>query len=64
LVNALLERETLDKAEIAQIFSPVVKRPPREAWTGSVNRIPSNRPAIDMPKPKDVGTPTDEANNV
>lgn len=52
LVNALLERETLDKGQIEEIFASVSKRPPREAWTGSVLRVPSTRPAIDMPKPK------------
>ena len=53
LVNALLERETLDKSEIAEIFAPVTKRSPRAPWTGSANRVPSDRPAIAMPKPKE-----------
>jgi cell division protease FtsH len=62
LVNALLERETLDKAEISEIFAPVTKRPPRAAWTGSANRVPSDRPAIEMPKLKDDIIPVEGTN--
>lgn len=60
LVVALLDRETLDKEEIAEIFAPVAKRPARPAWTGSTHRIPSDRPAIDFVKPAvtvEEGTP-------
>ena len=51
LVVALLDRETLDKEEIAEIFAAVPKRAARAAWTGSTERIPSDRPAIDFVKP-------------
>jgi cell division protease FtsH len=51
LVVALLDRETLDKEEIAEIFAAVPKRAARPAWTGSTERIPSDRPAIDFAKP-------------
>jgi len=60
LVVALLDRETLDKEEIAEIFAPVAKHAARPAWTGSTNRIPSDRPAIDFVKPAvtvEEGTP-------
>jgi len=50
LVLALLEKETLNKEELAEIFRPVVKRPPRPAWTGSPRRTPSTRPAVQSPK--------------
>ncbi len=40
LVLALLEKETLGKEEIAEIFRPIVKRPARPAWTGSSRRTP------------------------
>jgi cell division protease FtsH len=43
LVVALLEKETLNKAEIATIFTDLNRRPHRPAWTGSQTRIPSNR---------------------
>ncbi|MEU3774706.1 ATP-dependent zinc metalloprotease FtsH [Streptomyces sp. NPDC032472] len=50
LVLALLEKETLGKEEIAEIFSTVVKRPARPAWTGSAHRTPSTRPPVLSPK--------------
>ncbi|MCH0540710.1 ATP-dependent zinc metalloprotease FtsH [Streptomyces sp. MUM 203J] len=50
LVLALLEKETLGKEEIAEIFAPIVKRPSRPAWTGSSRRTPSTRPPVLSPK--------------
>ncbi|MFE3097139.1 ATP-dependent zinc metalloprotease FtsH [Streptomyces sp. NPDC059248] len=50
LVLQLLERETLGKEEIAEIFAPIVRRPARPAWTGSTHRTPSTRPPVLSPK--------------
>lgn len=50
LVLALLDKETLDKAEIAEIFEPLTKRPARPAWTGSPERLPSTIPPVDIPQ--------------
>ncbi|MEU3555247.1 ATP-dependent zinc metalloprotease FtsH [Streptomyces fragilis] len=50
LVLALLEKETLNKEQIAEIFAPIVKRPPRPAWTGSSRRTPSTRPPVLSPR--------------
>ncbi len=50
LVVALLERETLNKAEIAEIFTHLNRKPQRPAWTGSDTRIPSNRAPVLTPK--------------
>ncbi|MER7752726.1 ATP-dependent zinc metalloprotease FtsH [Kitasatospora sp. NPDC097643] len=50
LVLELLEKETLNKEQIAEIFAPVVKRPTRPAWTGSSRRTPSTRPPVQSPK--------------
>lgn len=50
LVLALLEKETLGKEEIAEIFATIHKRPPRPAWTGSSRRTPSTRPPVLSPK--------------
>ncbi len=50
LVLALLEKETLNKEELAEIFSTVVKRPLRPAWTGSSRRTPSTRPPVLSPR--------------
>ncbi|MFL6062791.1 MAG: cell division protein FtsH, partial [Marmoricola sp.] len=51
LVLALLEKETLDKAQVAEVFVPLRRRPARPAWTGSPNRIPSTIPPIVVPAP-------------
>ncbi|MFD7904004.1 ATP-dependent zinc metalloprotease FtsH [Kitasatospora sp. NPDC059722] len=50
LVLELLEKETLNKEQIAEIFAPIVKRPTRPAWTGSSRRTPSTRPPVQSPK--------------
>jgi cell division protease FtsH len=49
LVLALLERETLDKNEVATIFQPIRRRPARPPWTGSPTRIPSTLPPVKAP---------------
>jgi cell division protease FtsH len=60
LVLALLEKETLDKNQVAEIFAPVAKRPARPAWTGSSRRTPSSRPPVMTPRELQLssGTPT------
>ncbi len=50
LVLALLDRETLDKAEVAEVFEPLRRRSGRPAWTGSPDRNPSAIPPIDVPQ--------------
>ena len=50
LVLALLDKETLDKAQVAEIFEPLRRRPARPAWTGSPDRIPSSVPAVSVPR--------------
>ncbi|MCW2872631.1 ATP-dependent zinc metalloprotease FtsH [Actinacidiphila oryziradicis] len=50
LVLSLLEKETLNKEQIAEVFKHIVKRPPRPAWTGSSRRTPSTRPPVLSPK--------------
>jgi cell division protease FtsH len=50
LVLALLDKETLGKDEIAEIFKPLRRRPARPAWTGSPNRVPSDIPAVEVPQ--------------
>ncbi len=49
LVLALLERETLDKGEIEEIFTELKLRSPRPAWTGSARRAPDTRGPIPFP---------------
>jgi cell division protease FtsH len=50
LVLELFEKETLDKAQIAEIFRDVRVRAPRPAWTGSSRRVPSDLPPVRTPK--------------
>ncbi|GAA1426557.1 ATP-dependent zinc metalloprotease FtsH [Microlunatus lacustris] len=50
LVRALFERETLDRAEVAEVFQSLKLWPKRPAWTGSDNRVPSSVPPV-MPPP-------------
>jgi cell division protease FtsH len=49
LVLQLLEKETLDKQQVAEIFEPIRKRERRPAWTGSGTRTPSERGPVDAP---------------
>ncbi len=46
LVLELMERETLEKDEVAQIFAKVQQWPARKPWTGSKDRKPSNQPPV------------------
>jgi cell division protease FtsH len=55
LVLTLLEKETLDRNEVAEVFAPVVLRPPRPAWTGSPDRIPSDKPPVEVERPQQNG---------
>ncbi len=49
LVVELLEKETLDKAQVAAIFSDIRRRDARPAWTGSARRRPHERGPVDVP---------------
>lgn len=46
LVRQLLERETLTKAEVAEIFKELQRHPKRGAFTGSSRRVPSTVPPV------------------
>jgi cell division protease FtsH len=52
LVLALLERETLNKEELSEIFATVVKRPPRPVWLSSDRRSVSDIPPVLSPAEK------------
>jgi len=49
LVTELLEKETLDKEQVATVFEALRRRPTRPAWTGSPDRNPSSIPPVDVP---------------
>ena len=49
LVVELLEKETLDKEQVAIIFADIRRRDARPAWTGSARRRPHERGPVDFP---------------
>lgn len=66
LVLELLERETLNQAELAEVFAPITKRMPRDVWLSSPARAVSDLPPVLSPKEKAAGNghavvPQDEA---
>ncbi len=50
LVLELLEKETLDKSQVAHIFAGVRKRPPRQVWLSSQRRHVSEHGPVMTPK--------------
>jgi cell division protease FtsH len=50
MVLQLLEKETLNKEEIAVIFAKINSWPRRPSWTGSSTRIPSQQPPVAVPE--------------
>jgi cell division protease FtsH len=61
LVVELLEKETLDKEQVARIFVPLQRRPERPAWTGSARRQPSDRGPVRVPAVSSGELPTNGA---
>jgi cell division protease FtsH len=49
LVLRLMDKETLNKDEVLDVFSPVQKRSSRGSWTGTGKRLPSDRPPVLTP---------------
>src|SRR5699024_12354304 len=49
LAHELLEKETLDEAQLAELFAPAIKRERRTVWLASRDRPVSSRPPIDVP---------------
>jgi cell division protease FtsH len=50
LVLRLLDKETLSRKEVLEVFAPVQKRPTRGTYTGYGKRLPSDRPPVLSPK--------------
>jgi cell division protease FtsH len=49
-VLELMDKETLDKAEVAGVFEALRRRSPRPAWTGSPDRKASSIPPVEIPQ--------------
>jgi len=58
LARELLEQETLDHNQIAEIFTDIQKLPERPEWVSSENRPSSDLPPIAFPEPETA--PIDE----
>jgi cell division protease FtsH len=52
LAGELLEHETLDHNQLAEIFKDIRKLPERPQWLSSTDRPVSDRPPIAIPRPK------------
>ncbi|HYN74748.1 MAG TPA: ATP-dependent zinc metalloprotease FtsH [Candidatus Limnocylindria bacterium] len=50
LVLELLEKETLNKEEVARIFEPIHRKESRSVWLSSAGRPVSDRPPVVSPK--------------
>ncbi len=50
LVLELMDKETLDKEEVATVFEALRRRPARPAWTGSPDRKASQIPPVEIPQ--------------
>src|SRR5699024_11856360 len=65
LASELLERETLNQAELAEVFASVVKRDPRPVWLSSEDRPVSDLPPVQTPVERAQGqgpmAPQDQA---
>ena len=59
MVLRLLDKETLSKDEIAEVFAPIAKRPPRAHPTGNGRRPLSTKPPVLTPAELAVMGPAD-----
>jgi len=50
LVLELMEKETLSRQQVLEIFAPVVKKEHRPSYSGYGKRLPSDRPPVITPK--------------
>ncbi|MDT7572419.1 MAG: cell division protease FtsH, partial [Actinomycetota bacterium] len=59
MVLKLLDKETLNKDEVLEIFAPIVKRPQRAVMTANGRRPPSNLPPVLTPAELAIMGPDD-----
>jgi cell division protease FtsH len=64
LVLRLLDRETLNKDELGEVFAPVVKRPERPVWMSSNRRGVSDIPPVLTPAERATANGTDPGPSV
>ena len=62
LVLQLLDKETLSRKEVLEVFATVQKRPLRGSYTGYGKRLPSDRPPVLTPKELALAAASDGRN--
>jgi cell division protease FtsH len=62
LVLQLLDKETLSRKEVLEVFATVQKRPLRGSYTGYGKRLPSDRPPVLTPKELALAATSDGKN--
>jgi cell division protease FtsH len=62
LVLRLLDKETLSRKEVLEVFATVQKRPLRGSYTGYGKRLPSDRPPVLTPKELALAAASDGSN--
>jgi cell division protease FtsH len=64
LVLHLLDKETVGRKEVLEIFASVQKRPVRGSYTGYGKRLPSDRPPVLSPKELALAAADGSAGNI
>jgi cell division protease FtsH len=59
LVLNLIDKETLSREQVLQIFAPIKTRPSRGSYTGYGKRLPSDQPPVLTPKELALTAATD-----
>jgi cell division protease FtsH len=62
LVLQLLDKETLSRKEVLEVFATVQKRPLRGSYTGYGKRLPSDRPPVLTPKELTLAAASENGN--
>ncbi len=63
LVLQLLDKETLSRKQVLEVFATVQKRPLRGSYTGYGKRLPSDRPPVLTPKELALSAASDNGSN-
>jgi cell division protease FtsH len=61
LVLKLMDKETLSKDEVLDVFAPITKRPAEPSYRGYGKRLPSDQPPVTTPRELSLLGPSDVA---
>jgi len=62
LVLQLLDKETLSRKQVLEVFATVQKRPLRGSYTGYGKRLPSDQPPVRTPKELSLAATSENGN--